>query len=579
MKRIISFILTLAMVLSIVACGGGESNGGTKIEPTPTPTPAPKVLSDTLAISKYDEKIITNDYTGLEFTLTGGWSMLDRDTVYSVYMPGVTAQQIDGMTAEQLEQQGDITDYIAMDSNGHIIMVSIANYAAAGVTADEYLRLFKDNNFSSRARLSDEKTVILSGVEYKNFTAYENSLVNDVCYLDRGDGHMVMVISRLKGNISPYFAHAFFNGGPLTYTDTDNVPGLFEYDAEKERIINTDTAIEIDIPDGWSAANRQYIAEKYYNTDENTLNSMSASDLARLSEINDIVLTKDDGSITAIISYINRKADYAYGMSALEMAKHMYYQCNANEMFAAVTEEISFSGQNYASADMYSFDSDSTLVYFFRELNEDYMVTVTLYAKGDQFVHDLREIFSQDNDTDMLIKRSQLVEGKYQYYNPYTDVKVNFLKGWVNADPTMIELLYNDTLTLEELEKWTDDQYMSASIIPDFGISSPDGNTYLFVYYANMNKDSEIERKDFYSYYRNVVTGLENSGILTLEKDISYGFDGDSMEYYLYEGQSSDGTAIVQVAVGDISEDYVFVRIYRSPVDSGLPKIPGMIVN
>lgn len=473
----------------------------------------------------------------------------------------------------------EVFDYVTIDTHGHIIMVAIANYAAANLSAEEYLNTFKKNNFPVEANLTDEKTVTLSGVEYKNFTAYYDNLVNDVCYLDRGDGHLVMVISRLKGNVSPYYAHAFFNGGPLTDTDIHNVPGLFEYDAEKVRIINTDAAIEIDIPDGWAAANRQHIAKEYYNTDENTLNSMTASDLARLSEINDIVLTKDDGSIAVIVSYINRKSDYAYGMSALEMAKHMYYQCNVNEMFAAVTEEISFSGQNYAAADMYSFDSDSTLVYFFRELNEDYMVNVTLYAKGDQFVHDLREIFDKDNDTDMLIKRSQLVEGKYQYYNPYTDVKVNFLKGWVNADPTMIELLYNDTLTLEELEKWTDDQYMSASIIPDFGISSPDGNTYLFVYYANMNKDSEIERKDFYSYYRNVVTGLENSGILTLEKDISYGFDGDSMEYYLYEGQSSDGTAIVQVAVGDISEDYVFVRIYRSPVDSGLPKIPGMIVN
>lgn len=100
MKRIISFILTLAMVLSIVACGGGESNGGTKIEPTPTPTPAPKVLSDTLAISKYDEKIITNDYTGLEFTLTGGWSMIDRETMCTVYMPGVTAQQLEEMNAD-----------------------------------------------------------------------------------------------------------------------------------------------------------------------------------------------------------------------------------------------------------------------------------------------------------------------------------------------------------------------------------------------------------------------------------------------------------------------------------------------
>ena len=321
MKRIISFILTLAMALSMAACGGSENSGGTT---EPTSTPEPKVLSDTLAISKYDEKIITNDYTGLEFTLTGGWSMIDRETMCTLYMPGVTAQQLEEMNADQLNGLIEVFDYVAMDTNGHIIMVAIANYAAANLSAEEYLNTFKKNNFPVEANLTDEKTATLSGVEYKNFTAYYDNLVNDVCYLDRGDGHLVMVISRLKGNVSPYYAHAFFNGGPLTDTDLDNVPGLFEYDAEKVRIINTDAAIEIDIPDGWAAANRQYIAKEYYNTDENTLNSMTAGDFARLPEINDILLTNSDNRQSVIISYINRKSDYAYGMSALEMAKHTY---------------------------------------------------------------------------------------------------------------------------------------------------------------------------------------------------------------------------------------------------------------
>ena len=580
MKRIISFILTLAMALSMAACGGsggGNVAGNDDTQATPQPTPTPKVLSDTLAISQYDEENITNDYTGLEFTLTGGWSMIDRETMCTVYMPGVTAQQLEEMNADQLNGLIEVFDYVTIDTHGHIIMVAIANYAAANLSAEEYLNTFKKNNFPVEANLTDEKTVTLSGVEYKNFTAYYDNLVNDVCYLDRGDGHLVMVISRLKGNVSPYYAHAFFNGGPLTDTDIDNVPGLFEYDAEKVRIINTDAAIEIDIPDGWAAANRQHIAKEYYNTDENTLNSMTASDLARLSEINDIVLTKDDGSIAVIVSYINRKADYAYGMSALEMAQHMYYQCNVNEMFAAVTEEISFSGQNYAAADMYSFDSDSTLVYFFRELNEDYMVNVTLYAKGDQFVHDLREIFDKDNDTDMLIKRSQLIESKYQYHNPYTDIRFNFLKDWVNIDEKMINWLYGGKLTEADIDGWTDAQYMQAQAIADFGVASPDGQQYMYVYYLNLNELYDDHKADMWEYYEEEIKSLDDIGFIATERDIVYVLK--DMNTLVYEGTSADGKRAVQFAVAEISDDYVMVTLANRPADESLPNIFGMLVH
>lgn len=580
MKRIISFILALTMVVSMAACGGsggGNVAGNDDTQATPQPTPTPKVLSDTLAISKYDEENITNDYTGLEFTLTGGWSMIDRETMCTLYMPGVTAQQLEEMNADRLNGLIEIFDYVAMDTNGHIIMVAIANYAAANLSAEEYLNTFKKNNFPVEANLTDEKTVTLSGVEYKNFTAYYDNLVNDVCYLDRGDGHLVMVISRLKGNVSPYYAHAFFNGGPLTGTDIDNVPGLFEYDAEKIRIINTDAAIEIDIPDGWAATNRQYIAKEYYNTDENTLNSMTAGDFARLPEINDILMASTDGSNNVIISYINRKSDYAYGMSALEMAKHMYYQCNVNEMFAAVTEEISFSGQNYAAADMYSFDSDSTLVYFFRELNEDYMVSITFYAKGDQFVHDLREIFSQDNDTDMLIKRSQLVEGKYQYYNPYTDIRFNFLKDWVNVDEKMISWLYGGKLTEADIDGWTDAQYMQAQAIADFGIASPDGQQNMYVYYINLNELYDDHKADMWEYYENEIKSLDDNGFIATERDVVYVLK--DMDTIVYEGTSADGKRAVQFAVAGISDDYVMVTLASRPADESLPNIFGMLVH
>lgn len=580
MKRIISFILALTMAVSMAACGGsggGNAAGNDDTQATPQPTPTPKVLSDTLAISKYDEENIANDYTGLEFTLAGGWSMIDRETMCTLYMPGVTAQQLEEMNTDQLNGLIEVFDYVAMDTNGHIIMVAIANYAAANLSAEEYLNTFKKNNFPVEANLTDEKTVTLSGVEYKNFTAYYDNLVNDVCYLDRGDGHLVMVISRLKGNVSPYYAHAFFNGGPLTDTDIDNVPGLFEYDADKVRIINTDAAIEIDIPDGWAAANRQYIAKEYYNTDENTLNSMTAGDFARLPEINDILMASTDGSNNVIISYINRKSDYAYGMSALEMAKHMYYQCNVNEMFAAVTEEISFSGQNYAAADMYSFDSDSTLVYFFRELNEDYMVSITFYAKGDQFVHDLREIFSQDNDTDMLIKRSQLVEGKYQYYNPYTDIRFNFLKGWVNVDEKMISWLYGGKLTEADIDGWTDAQYMKAQAIADFGIASPDGQQYMYVYYINLNKLYDDHKADMWEYYEDEIKSLDDNGFIATERDVVYVLK--DMDTIVYEGTSADGQRTVQFAVAGISDDYVMVTLASRPADESLPNIFGMLVH
>lgn len=580
MKRIISFILALTMAVSLAACGGsggGNAAGNDDTQATPQPTPTPKVLSDTLAISKYDEKIISNDYTGLEFTLTGGWSMIDRETMCTLYMPGVTAQQLEEMNADQLNGLIEVFDYVTMDTNGHIIMVAIANYAAANLSAEEYLNTFKKNNFPVEANLTDEKTVTLSGVEYKNFTAYYDNLVNDVCYLDRGDGHLVMVISRLKGNVSPYYAHAFFNGGPLTDTDIHNVPGLFEYDAEKARIINTDSAIEIDLPDGWAAANRQFIAEEYYKTDENTLNSMTAGDFARLSEINDIFMMNADNSNTVIISYINRKSDYAYGMSALEMAKHMYYQCNVNEMFAAVTEEISFSGQNYAAADMYSFDSDSTLVYFFRELNEDYMVGITFYAKGDQFVHDLREIFDKDNDTDMLIKRSQPVEGKYQYHNPYTDIRFNFLKDWVNVDEKMISWLYGGKLTEADIDGWTDAQYMQAQAIADFGVASPDGQQFMYVYYINLNELYDDHKADMWEYYENEIKSLDDNGFIATERDTVYVLK--DMDTIVYEGTSADGQRAVQFAVAGISDDYVMVTLASRPADESLPNIFGMLVH
>ena len=47
------------MALSMAACGGsggGNVAGNDDTQATPQPTPTPKVLSDTLAISKYDEE-------------------------------------------------------------------------------------------------------------------------------------------------------------------------------------------------------------------------------------------------------------------------------------------------------------------------------------------------------------------------------------------------------------------------------------------------------------------------------------------------------------------------------------------
>ena len=579
MKRILSFILALAMTLPMAACGGGESSGGTDSEPTPTPTPAPKVLSSVQEISKYDEKTITNDYTGLEFALTGGWSMMDRDTVCTLFMPGVTAQQLEEMTTEQLNQVPVIYDWAAMDTYGNVVMVMMVNYRTDGLTFEEYLKLFRSENTMAYHTVSEEKTVVLSGVEYTNFTAFSDDGVLDICYLDREDGCMVAVAAQLKEYTSPGYFHAQFNGGANGQINTENVPGLFEYDSENHRVINTDTGIEIDIPDGWAVYSKEYMAEIYYKTDVESLNNMTGDDFARLGRIDDIELVKDDISISVYVSYLSRKTTSNYGMSAQDMAEYYCHTTNASEEYVYVTDDISFAGQNYWTVERYNYNNDATTVFMFRELNEDYMVCVSISAKGSTDAYELREIFAFDNDTDMLIKRSQPVEGKYQYHNPYTDVRINHLKDWVNADQAMIKLLYKDTLTVEDVENWTDDDYMSASIIPDFGVSSPDGKTYLFVYYVNLNKVNDIDRKDCYSYYQKIVEGLENSGTVTLEKDISYGFDSDIMEYYLYEGQSSDGSTRMQVAVGDISEDYVFLRVYRSPMDSGLPKIPGMIVD
>ncbi len=580
MRRIISFILVLTMALSLAACGGsgsdstGDNNG---VQATPQPTPVPKVLSDTLAISKYDDEKITNDYTGLEFTLGNEWSVIDRETVCSVYMPTVTAQQLEEMTADQLDRLIEIFDYVAMDIHGHMIMVAIANYAAAGLSADEYLNTFKDNNFSVTAHLTDEKTVTLSGVEYKNFTAYYDNIVNDICYLDRGDGHLVMVISRLKGNVSPYYAQSFFNSGPLTDTDTANVPGLFEYDAEKARIINSDTAIEIDIPDGWKAVTRQFIAEEYYNTDEAGLNSMTAGDFARLSEINDIAMSKSDSSITVVVSYINRKADYAYGMSALEMAQHMNGQGLGAGNFSGVDNEIPFAGQKYASVDIYNSDSDATMVYLFRELNKDYMVNVTIYADGYQSAFDLWEIFDKDNDTDMLIKRSKLVDGKYQYHNQYTDIRFNFPKEWVNIDKEMMDWLYGGKTTAADMENWSDEQYMKAQAIADFGIASPDLQQYMYVYYLNLNELYDDHKCDKWEYYNREVESFDNNGFITTERDIVYILN--DRETILYEGTTADGQRTVQFAVIEISDDYILATVCSRPSDTGLPNLLGMMVH
>ncbi len=577
MRKIISFILALAMALSMVACGGsGSENTGdsTGTQATPQPTPAPKVLSDTLTISKYDDEKITNDYTGLEFTLTDTWSMIDRDKVCPIYMKNVTGRQLEAMTADELNRHAVIADWAVNDSNGIIVLATVVNYEKTGITFTEYLDLFIAINTKGSYCVSDEETVILSGVEYQNITAFYEDNVVDICYKDRGDGHMAVVTSNLGLYCTPQYVHAFFNGGPDTETDIENVPGLFSVDSEKWRVKNDVADIEIDIPDGWITWSKNDVAKLHYFTTEERLNSMTPADFARLNEINDITMSDDKSTTSVNISYVNRNHPAAYGLSCEEMQLLYRNLTNRSVAYANTYDNVSFAGQSYYCTKIYYRNTDKTFLFLFREINKDYIAKVVIASDGDCQVSELRKIFDDDNDTDMLIKRSRYIGEKYQFHNRYTDVRINILKSWERNDRLLFKALNNKNLSEDQVAAWTDEDYMNSAYIPDFAVSSEDQTTSLVVYYVNLNKIAG-GKPDVNSVFDTCKTTFEKKGYITVEDNCLYSLGG--YDYLVYKSTTADGKTNMQFATAEISDDYVIMLTYVTPIDSEVPDITGTI--
>lgn len=568
MKKIISFILILAMSLSMAACGG-SGNGNTN-----TDNNTPKVLSDTLAVSTCDGQSITNSYSGLEFTLTDEWEQIDRDALCRTYMKNITGRQLEAMGEDELKQHAVIPDWAVKNSSGNVVLATLISYEKAGMTFEEYLQQFKETNTRGSYCVSDEKTVNLSGVEYQNITAFNEKNMVDICYKDRGDGHMAVIMSNLDLYCAPQYIHAFFNGGPDTETDIPNVPGLFTVDNEKWRVKNDTAGIEIDIPAGWTIYNKKALAELQYFTTEQQLDSMTPEDFAQLYEIFDIWMSDDENTTYVNISYLNRNHPAAYGLSAEDMQLLYRNQTNLSAAQAITYDNVSFAGQSYYCTKKYHYNADKTYLYLFREINKDYIAKVVITGSGDCAVADLRKLFDNDNDTEMLIKRSEYVEGKYQFHNRYTDVRINILKGWERNDQPMLTTLYGDKLTLDQLENWTDEDYMKATYIPDFAVVSEDRSTVLMAYYINLNKFAG-EKADVNEMYDAYVTVFENTGKITVEEGNIYPRGG--RDYMVYKSHSEDGTQNVQFATAEISDDYVIMLIYVTPTDSPVPDVTGVI--
>ncbi|MBQ7903180.1 MAG: hypothetical protein IJ362_05565 [Oscillospiraceae bacterium] len=561
MKKIISMIIALAVVLSLTACGGGAQSSSTAdSQSEPRPSPTPKVLSDTPALSYYDRDTgrYINDYTGLELTLPECCSIIDIELVYTdYYNSGHTTEEIKAMTSRQLAELDRFTDYFVWDkSNSNYMMVTVENLENYR-KPDEYLEIL----FAPMEDVYEEGTVMLSGVEYNYKTGTVNGKPTFAYWLMREDGHIVQILYFPENMTSPEYLHAMFNGGVKLQPDEENVPDLFEYDSSLDRLKNLSAGVEIDLPDMWIFADRDSMAQAYYGMSGRELDGLTKAQLAQNPVIYDMHITDPLSDDFIEVRYLSRRNWESYDLPVDRMLEQMVAFYDDSNQSRTICDKVEVGGYTYSTLDTYFYKEETNVYRLYRELNEDYVVQIIFQTVHDTPLYEFLDVLNSNNDVDMLLQRSEYDEKQQLYHNRSTDVTIKVPSHWYRIDQKMLDWLYKGKLTTDMLGDWTETDYMTASIVPDFAVAHSENSAYMLVYYANLNKVSSAGKMDINEYYQWFVKDRENKGYIINEKDIAYELGGHV--YMMLDADAGDGSEKRQVAITDIGDDYAAVINYH----------------
>ena len=116
MKRLLCILLTLAMLLTLSACGGGKSGETAPAAPEATAAPEPELSAGDM-IGEKGERGYVNKALKIRADLPEDWILLSNEEVAEVM--GYTREMVtDEEVAAILDESGAVCDFYAMAADG-----------------------------------------------------------------------------------------------------------------------------------------------------------------------------------------------------------------------------------------------------------------------------------------------------------------------------------------------------------------------------------------------------------------------------------------------------------------------------
>lgn len=171
MKKFVSLLLALALLLSLAACGGSKApdaaQGGAAATqepapaPTPEPTPEPAPEEDEPVMGVYDPETMAyvNRFLGLGVTLDEDWDVFDEEEIAALY-GSVSELVTDEDAKAALEDTGIVRPFYAQAEDGlvtlSIVVENLGLLYGSLLDEDDYADISEDS--------------ILPGMESLGFT-------------------------------------------------------------------------------------------------------------------------------------------------------------------------------------------------------------------------------------------------------------------------------------------------------------------------------------------------------------------------------------------------------------------------
>lgn len=220
MKRLISFLLILVMIVMLVGCNSGASDQTTTTTTTADCGSSNEPQKTELSRGKMEGDVYKNDYLGFQFKKPATWIYYTDEEIAQLLNFTVDSILNENFK-ETLENNPLIYDMMVVDlltnTNIGVSYENLSKSFASNITEEQYILALKQqiaNLPSMTAVFSDEiEKVKLGNTDFTRITCETTAYgvtMTQVYYLNKTDNYMCSVIVTLSGGYTIEEIEAMF---------------------------------------------------------------------------------------------------------------------------------------------------------------------------------------------------------------------------------------------------------------------------------------------------------------------------------------------------------------------------------